>query len=82
MGKVTKHNKVDTEILTDTICDWCGKSCKQDMDYECSIFQAHWGYGSKKDCESWECYLCEDCSDKLKDYIEKKGGKVIVSSYG
>lgn len=64
----------EVEIITDIICDCCGKSCKTDeykldngdvaYNFEYMTLSAEWGFGSKKDLEKWKAQICEDCVDK------------------
>ena len=78
-----KQKELLSEVLEDIICDICGKSCRGGSDlYEFSTFSASWGYGSRKDCDTWKCDICEECSDKIKLYIESLGGKLqIINDY-
>jgi|GEM_PF-2187470 len=78
------ENKTVIEVkLTDITCDICSKSCrdKMDMNYEMMRINASWGYCSHKDGTTWECDICEDCADMVKQFIESIGGKIIESSY-
>ena len=79
IGKVIKER----EELEDIICDICGKSCrdKYDMNYEFSELSASWGYGSHRDTEQWNVEFCEDCSNKIKEFIESLGGKLKITYY-
>ena len=52
-----------------------------DMNYEMAYLQARWGYCSRKDETKWCCDICEDCADKVKQFIESIGGKVVETSY-
>jgi len=73
----------ETESTKDVLCDICGKSTKKSDgfdEFEYAILTAAWGYQSKKDGESWECALCEDCADEFKKWVELKGGKIIVKN--
>lgn len=39
-----------------------------------------WGYGSKfGDGVRWNADLCIDCAYQVKDYIESKGGKILIT---
>ena len=65
------------KVLSDIICDICGKSCID----EHSNWSANWGYSSHKDGETWDCDLCEDCSEKIREYIEiELGGRVDINT--
>jgi len=79
--KVYETEEVKQEIVKDIICDCCGKSCFEICDYEYAQLRATWGYGSHRDTEQWNCDLCEQCSDKVKKYIEELGGKITVNYY-
>lgn len=82
MRKIRKITK-EIEEVEDIICDICGKSCrdKYDMNYEYSTLSASWGYGSHKDTEQWQGDFCENCSDKIKEFIESLGGKLETTYY-
>jgi len=54
---------------------------KYDMNYEMLCLQGTWGYGSRKDGAIWNCDICEDCADKVKQFIESIGGKIAETSY-
>lgn len=80
--KYTKRPDI-VDVLEDVICDVCGESCKGDLDiYEFSQLSAHWGYASKKDGTYWKSEICEECSDKVKEFIESLGGKVVIHTHG
>lgn len=64
------HGEVKRIDIIDILCDCCGKSCRQRMDYECANFCAQWGYDSNKDEVNWDFYFCEECSDKIFKFIE------------
>jgi hypothetical protein len=84
--KVVKS--INNEVVTDIICDCCGKSCKVDefkidnelrpdngethYDFEFMSLQAHWGYNSNKDTESWTAHICEKCVDEKFGFIKFK----------
>lgn len=72
--------KFPTSIVTDIICDCCGKSCKVDegvidndiridhgekyRTFEYMKLNAIWGYNTKKDMERWTAHVCEKCVDE------------------
>lgn len=76
------------EIITDIKCDSCGESCmkyESTVDnpvrldhghkfrsFECMRLHSHWGYGSRKDCEEWEAFICEKCVDEKFGFIKFK----------
>ena len=76
-----KLKKLPVDRIVDVVCDVCGQSCKNDVSIEYA--QLHvpggWGYGSRKDGEWHDCDLCEDCYDKVRDFIENLGGHVRVN---
>ena len=68
---------------TDVICDSCGKSCgvplnvpkpgkKPYVTYEYMSLSTKWGYGSSKDCISYEAQICEKCVDEKLNFIKFK----------
>lgn len=50
-------------VVSDITCDICGNSCYTGIDYEHVHMYTRWGYGSKRDGESWEAHICEKCVD-------------------
>ncbi len=70
--------------VTGYICDICNKSCNasQDGRYEChehALLHANWGYHSNnRDGETHECHMCQDCYERVWEFIETLGGKVRV----
>jgi len=74
----TKKIKKSVEVVTDVICDSCGKSCKVYLDqkkksfnFEFMTLDAHWGYGTGKDMERYQAQVCEKCVDKKLSPIIK-----------
>lgn len=57
--------------VDDVICDVCCKSCKKTCDIESATLCARWGYDSKKDGDFYDIDLCEDCFDKVIDFLNK-----------
>lgn len=69
-----------SEVVTDILCDICGKSCKVDettitnpfrpdkgekiYDFSCIRLEKYWGYGSARDEEYWEAQICDKCIDE------------------
>ena len=79
MSRIMKMKKVETNVLEDIICDWCGSSCRKYDEpglYEYCCLHADWGYWSAKDAVTWDAVFCEACADRLKSFIEKGGGQV------
>lgn len=70
MKKYFKKNN-----LKEVICDSCKNSCKKEFDFEYATLNAHWGYGSKKDGDVYQIDLCEDCFDKISDFLKIKPTK-------
>lgn len=73
-----KENKA-VDVMSDVICDCCGKSCKVFIDqkhtvvnFECMTLKANWGYGSGKDMERWTAQICEKCVDEKFGFIKFK----------
>lgn len=66
------------EIIDDVECDICGKTCKDHIDnIESATLSAYWGYSSKKDGQSFEVDICENCFDKTLEFLAKLKGKII-----
>lgn len=69
-----KYKEVLRKEIADVVCDICKKSCIKCFDdvgfAEYATIEARWGYCSKKDGEKFESEICEDCFDKLIDFIE------------
>jgi len=83
----TKTVKVNTKVLTDVICDSCGKSCKVYLDinrrafgFEYMTLSATWGYNSKKDLEKWSADICEQCVDEKFKFIKFKKEDYDIST--
>ncbi len=69
--EVKKKVRKIVEVVTDVLCDCCGKSCQVDTllggqkQYEFMELKAFWGFGAtKKDLEKWTAKVCEKCVDK------------------
>jgi hypothetical protein len=81
---VKEKTMQEKEVVKDVLCDICGKGTKKSDgfdEFEYAVLTAAWGYQSRKDGESWECVLCEDCADEFKNWVEKmKGGKIIIKN--
>lgn len=66
------------EVIDDVTCDVCGKSCKDHIDnIESALLSAYWGYSSKKDGLNYEVDLCENCFDKVLEFIAKIKGSIV-----
>lgn len=59
------------EVVTDVICDCCGKSCNTEYGPEYMKLEASWGFMSNHDLENWSAQICEECVIKqLQPLIE------------
>ncbi len=61
--KITTTQDIRTEVVTDVICDICGKSC-HDGDIgnqEYLQMSSSWGYSSPWDTETWSAQVCITC---------------------
>ncbi len=48
-------------------CNKCGKKIRQDFDMrreDCIFVEKNWGYFSRKDGQTHQFCLCEDCYDE------------------
>ena len=81
--QIFKEEQTYVSKLKDINCDVCGKSCRDNMDmnFEMVALSGSWGYCSHKDGTSWACDICEDCADKVREFIESLGGKIVVTNY-
>lgn len=75
------RKKIEQLKVTGYICDVCGNSCNASKDkryesHEYATLFGHWGYDSKRDGDVFECHLCEECYDRVVEFIESIGGKV------
>lgn len=70
-----KYKKVLKDELDDVVCDVCGKSCVSGtlgafgIGAEFAVLEADWGYGSRKDGDSFRLEMCEDCFDKIVSFV-------------
>lgn len=66
--------KKEVKVLSDVICDCCGKSCKNTTtnDFEYLALKGRFGYGTKKDMEEWTAQICEECLDTKLNFINFK----------
>lgn len=76
MDKIEVH-KIDKGIVVDILCDCCGNTCFQGMNFEYLSLSTCWGYDSSKDLERWEAKVCEECVDTKFSFI-----KFYKTNYG
>jgi cobalamin biosynthesis protein CobT len=66
-------------------CDICGQTTKPEgyCDQEYAKLTAIWGYDSKHDGEMHSCTMCEECYQRVREFIEEqlKGKVNVVSSF-
>lgn len=87
MEKEEIQNK-KKKVITDIICDCCGKSCKIDegkinnpsrvddgesyYSFEFLKLEDYWGYNSGKDTIQYTAQICEECVDEKLSFINFK----------
>jgi len=71
------------ETLTGGTNGATGLPSPDEEQHEWATLHAHWGYWSDgKDTQEHMCYMCEECYDKVRYYIEVVlGGKVNIDHY-
>ena len=90
--EIKQTQKINQEIISDIICDSCGKSCKVDefvidnpqredfgqmcYSFEYMKLEANWGYHSGKDLTNMKAHLCEKCVDEKLTFIKFKDSKI------
>jgi len=66
----------EVEVVTDVICDSCGRSMVQSKEtpdwIEGLEADLIFGYGSKRDSEAYVIHLCDECFDKMVELMEIK----------
>ena len=77
-----KLAKKTFEVVDDVVCDVCSKSCKDGLEnIESASISAYWGYTSKKDGDQYELDICENCFDKLIQFLnDLKGSEIKPNS--
>lgn len=71
--EVKQIQQVQQEVITDVICDSCGKSCNDPFyGVESMRLKANWGYASGKDFQTWQADICEQCVDEKFGFIKFK----------
>ena len=63
--KKFKTIEMPQEIVTEYVCDKCGKKSEDGFSPYIQTLHIDWGYGSKFDTEMWEIDLCEECLIKM-----------------
>jgi len=88
MADIKKKIRKTVEVVTDILCDCCGKSCKVKSiiggqpQYEFMELKAFWGFNSKKDLAKWSAKVCESCVDKkLSKIINFEVQDLQINSY-
>lgn len=81
-----EFKKVEKDEVSDIICDMCHRSCKRSIAEGCTTHEymevyAKWGYGSNKDMSKWEAHFCEECAEKIDDFVKKEGGQIPRDVY-
>lgn len=76
-----EFRKVEKDELADVLCDMCHRSCKRGPNLEYLEVYTKWGFGSNKDLAKWEAQFCEDCSDKIDEFVKKEGGEIPKDVY-
>lgn len=66
-----KLEKRDVEVVSDVICNLCGKTCnaakgqEETPSYEFATISASWGYFSTHDMDVHEAHVCNLCYDSV-----------------
>ena len=61
------------EILDRIFCDVCGECCTDDnCGTESATLSAQWGYLSKKDGQTYQIDLCENCFDMTLKFLKEQ----------
>lgn len=84
--EIIEKQQISLNVITDILCDCCGKSCKvredeitnpsnirfAQKDYQFSYMELHanWGFWSNKDLEKWSAKICEKCVDEKLGFIK------------
>jgi len=68
------HKKQICRKLDSVFCDVCGKDCKKQDAHnsEHALLSATWGYDSRKDLIRHDVDLCEDCFDRVIDFLKSQ----------
>lgn len=67
------YEKKQSLDVVDITCDICKKSCKvrssEGEYFEYSMLLAAWGPKAKRKLEQHSCEMCEDCHEKVLNFI-------------
>lgn len=75
-----REKTVSVTVLLDAVCDKCGNDITVNAHtaYQRNIaggkVEVTFAYGSQHDMDTWEAELCDDCAEKLKDWINDGQG--------
>lgn len=81
------YKDIAHKVWASTQCDICNKKCSGSDPVgvaghgEFATLKGFWGYYSKKDGIAIECHMCEECCDKVTEFIETLGGTVRSTPY-
>ena len=83
--KTEKIIETKKEIITEIVCDCCGKSCKVNegvinndsrldngepyFEFSYANIEVFWGYNSNKDGQKWLAQICEKCIDEKFSFV-------------
>lgn len=76
------YGQKEVTAVADVKCDICNEIVEQPFNDRTIYLYASFGYTSNHDTEIHECDMCENCYDKVKDFIEQLGGKIKVTDCG
>ena len=75
--KLIEKKLVETDIVSDIICDICGGTCNTEYGHEFMQLSANWGFMSNKDLEEWTAQICEKCVDDKFSFVKFTKRNVI-----
>ena len=67
--RLTEKTTVEIDVVTDILCDFCGKSTNNGANFSYGELTFTGCYGSDHDLEGYELVLCETC---LFEIIDKR----------
>jgi len=64
-------------------CNVCHKKINKEqiIDKDFIEIKQYWGYFTSRDQQFLHCIICEECWDRIEEYIETLGGKVDKYRY-